>query len=32
MKRINKKSSPNDLRLSDAHHRAKHAATRFSEI
>ncbi len=26
---LNKESSPNDLRLSDAHYRAKHAVTRF---
>ena len=26
---LNKESSPNDLWLSDAHHRAKHAVTRF---
>ena len=26
---LNKESSPNDLRWSDAHYRAKHAATRF---
>ena len=27
--RTNNESSPNDLRLSDSHHRAKHAVTRF---
>jgi hypothetical protein len=26
---LNKESSPNDLRLSDAHYRAMHAAKRF---
>ena len=29
---LNKESNPNDLRLSDAHYRAKHAATRYKYV